>query len=39
VISGVSTEVSLWAALMAVAAWALVPAAAGLMAVQRRDVV
>jgi len=39
VISGVSTEVSLWAALMAVAAWALVPAAAGLIAVQRRDVV
>jgi ABC-type transport system involved in multi-copper enzyme maturation permease subunit len=39
VISGVGTEVSLWAALMAVAAWALVPAAAGLMAVQRRDVV
>jgi len=39
VISGVSTEVSPWAALMAVAAWALVPAAAGLMAVQRRDVV
>ena len=39
VISGVSTEVSLWAALTAVAAWALVPAAAGLLAVQRRDVV
>jgi ABC-2 type transport system permease protein len=39
VISGVSTEVSLWAALLAVAAWALVPAAAGLVAVQRRDVV
>lgn len=39
VISGVSTEVSLWAALMAVAAWALLPAAAGLVAVQRRDVV
>jgi ABC-2 type transport system permease protein len=39
VISGVSTEVSLWAALMAVAAWALLPAAAGLIAVQRRDVV
>ena len=39
VISGVSTDVSLWAALMAVTAWALVPAAAGLMAVQRRDVV
>jgi hypothetical protein len=39
VISGVSTGVSLWAALLAVAAWALVPAAAGLVAVQRRDVV
>ena len=39
VISGVSTDVSMWAALMAVAAWALVPAAAGIMAVQRRDIV
>lgn len=39
VISGVSTEVSVWAALMAAAVWALVPAAAGLIAVQRRDVV
>jgi ABC-2 type transport system permease protein len=39
VISGVSTDVSLWAALTAVAAWALIPAAAGLVAVQRRDVV
>jgi ABC-type transport system involved in multi-copper enzyme maturation permease subunit len=38
VISGVSPEISLWAALMAVAAWALVPAAAGLVSVQRRDV-
>ena len=38
VISGVSTEVSLWAALLSVAAWALIPAAAGLVAVQRRDV-
>jgi ABC-2 type transport system permease protein len=38
VISGVSTEVSLWAALLSVTAWALVPAAAGLVAVQRRDV-
>jgi ABC-2 type transport system permease protein len=38
VISGVSTDVSLWAALLAVAAWAIVPAAAGLLAVQRRDV-
>ncbi len=39
VISGVSTDVGLWAALGAAAAWALVPAAAGLIAVQRRDVV
>jgi ABC-type transport system involved in multi-copper enzyme maturation permease subunit len=38
VISGVSTDVSVWAALLSVAAWALVPAAAGLVAVQRRDV-
>lgn len=38
VISGVSTDISLWAALMAVTAWALVPAAAGLIAVQRRDI-
>jgi ABC-type transport system involved in multi-copper enzyme maturation permease subunit len=38
VLSGVSSDVSIWAALMAVAAWALVPAAAGLVAVQRRDV-
>jgi ABC-2 type transport system permease protein len=39
VISGVSTETSLWAALLAVAGWALVPALGGLLAVQRRDVV
>ena len=39
VISGVSTDVSVWAALLAITAWALVPAAAGLVAVQRRDVV
>jgi ABC-type transport system involved in multi-copper enzyme maturation permease subunit len=38
VISGVSTDVSLWAALLSVAVWAVVPAAAGLVAVQRRDV-
>lgn len=38
VISGVSTEVSLWAALAAVLAWAVVPAAAGLVAIRRRDV-
>ncbi|HSO04352.1 MAG TPA: hypothetical protein VLQ92_07725, partial [Candidatus Limnocylindrales bacterium] len=39
VISGVSTEVTLWAALLAAAIWALVPATAGLVAVQRRDVI
>ena len=39
VVSGVSTEVSLWAALLAVTVWAVVPAAAGLLAVERRDVV
>ena len=39
VISGVSTDVSLWAALAALLCYALVPAAAGLLAVQRRDVV
>jgi ABC-2 type transport system permease protein len=39
VVSGVTAEVSVWAALIAVTAWALVPAAAGLVAVQRRDVV
>jgi ABC-2 type transport system permease protein len=39
VISGVGSDVSLWAALMAIAGWALIPAAAGLVAVQRRDVV
>ena len=39
VISGTSSDVRLWAALIAVAAWALVPAGAGLVAVQRRDVV
>jgi ABC-2 type transport system permease protein len=38
VISGVSTDVSVWAALLAVVAWAIVPAAVGLVAVQRRDV-
>jgi ABC-2 type transport system permease protein len=38
VISGVSPGVSLWAALLAIVMWALVPAAAGLIAVQRRDV-
>jgi ABC-2 type transport system permease protein len=39
VISGVGTDVSLWAALAALLGYALVPAAAGLLAVQRRDVV
>ena len=39
VMAGVTTEVSVGAALLALAAWALLPAAAGLMAVQRRDVV
>jgi ABC-2 type transport system permease protein len=39
VISGVSTDVSLWAALLAIGAWALLPAAGGLVAVQRRDVI
>jgi ABC-2 type transport system permease protein len=39
VISGVSTEVSVWAALAVLLGYALVPAAAGLLAVQRRDVV
>ncbi len=39
VISGASTEVTLWAAFLTIAAWALVPAAAGLLAVHRRDVV
>jgi ABC-type transport system involved in multi-copper enzyme maturation permease subunit len=39
VISGVGTDVSLWAALVGILVWALVPAVAGLVAVQRRDVV
>jgi ABC-2 type transport system permease protein len=39
VISGVSSDVSLWGALLAIGGWALIPAAAGLVAVQRRDVV
>ncbi|HUW01679.1 MAG TPA: hypothetical protein VMW08_04965 [Acidimicrobiales bacterium] len=39
VTSGVGTEVSQGAAVAAIAAWALVPAIAGLIAVQRRDVV
>lgn len=39
VLSGVSSDVNLLAAIVAVAAWALVPAAIGLLSVQRRDVV
>jgi hypothetical protein len=39
VISGVSDEVGLGAALVAATVWALVPAVAGLVSVQRRDVV
>ncbi len=39
VLTGVGNEVSQPAAVAALVAWALVPAAAGLIAVQRRDVV
>jgi hypothetical protein len=39
VVSGVGDEVAVPAAIAALAAWALVPAAAGIVAVQRRDVV
>lgn len=39
VLSGVGNEVGQPAAVAAVAAWAVIPAAAGLIAVQRRDVV
>ena len=39
VLSGVGTDVSQPAAVAAIAVWALVPAAAGLIAVERRDVV
>lgn len=39
VMSGVTTEVGVGAALLALSAWALLPAGAGLMAIQRRDVV
>ena len=38
VISGVSTDISVGAALLALLAWGLLPAAVGLVAVQRRDV-
>jgi hypothetical protein len=39
VVSGVGNDVSQPAALAAIAAWATVPAAIGLLAVQRRDIV
>lgn len=39
VLTGVGSEVSQPAAAAAIALWALIPAAAGLLAVQRRDVV
>ncbi len=39
VISGVTSEVNVWAALAALLAWGVVPAAIGVVAVQRRDVV
>lgn len=39
VLSGVTNEVSKPAAIAAISVWALVPAAVGLLAVQRRDVV
>lgn len=39
VVSGTGDDVAVLAALLALAAWAAVPAAIGLMAVQRRDVV
>lgn len=39
VISGVSTDINPWAALPALLAWAVVPAAVGLLVVERRDVV
>ena len=39
VVSGVSSDVDVWAALAALLVWGVVPAVAGLVAVQRRDVV
>jgi hypothetical protein len=39
VVSGVSSDVDVWAALAVLLVWGVVPAAAGLLAVQRRDVV
>ena len=38
-ISGVTTDVNTWAAAAVLLAWGLVPAAVGLIVVQRRDVV
>ena len=39
VLSGVNTDVSVWAALLAVGAWALSPQPPDFVAVKRRDVV
>jgi hypothetical protein len=39
VLSGTATDVAVPAALAAIAAWAIIPAMIGLIAVQRRDVV
>ena len=39
VVSGTATDVAAPAALAALAAWAIIPAMVGLIAVQRRDVV
>jgi hypothetical protein len=39
VLSGATADVDLWAAVGVLLLWAVVPAAAGLLAVQRRDVV
>lgn len=39
VLSGVTNEVAVYSALAAIAAWAILPALIGLLAVQRRDVV
>jgi ABC-2 type transport system permease protein len=39
VISGVTTEVNVWAAIAVLLAWGLVPAAIGLLLIQRRDIV
>jgi hypothetical protein len=39
VTSGVTTDVNIWAALAVLLAWGLIPAAIGLVVIQRRDVV